>query len=103
MNEQKQMKLCRMCNEVKELEGGFYKAGTSYQRNCIPCHNIKRYDYPHKSNYKKKPKGFEKLDEDTRKKILYDISVKLNFKEIAKKYDIKYNTILSWKRKGLIV
>ena len=38
MTEQKenQMKLCRMCNTVKGLEGGFYKAGSSYKRNCIP-------------------------------------------------------------------
>ena len=100
---EKQMKLCRMCNTVKELEGGFYKAGKSYQRNCIPCHNVKRYDYPHKTNYKKRPKGFSKLDEDIRKKILYDISVRINYKEIAEKYNIKYTTLLSWKRKGLLV
>ena len=99
----KQQKLCRMCDKVKDLEGGFYKAGNSYQRNCIPCHNIKRYDYAHKYKYTKKVKGFQKLPEDIRKKILYDISIKLTYKEIADKYKIKYTTLLSWKKKNLLI
>ena len=100
--EKKQMKLCRKCEKVKPLEGGFYKAGASYQKYCIPCHNERRYDYAQTYKYEKKPKGFGKLSEDIRKKILYDISVRLTYKEIAEKYDIKYMTLLSWKRKGLL-
>lgn len=98
-----QKKLCKMCNEVKDLEKDFYKAGKSYQKYCIPCHNKKRYDYPHTYKYEKKLKGFGKLPEETRKNILYDISVRINYKEIAEKYGLKYLTLLSWKRKGLIV
>lgn len=101
--ETKQKKLCRKCNEVKDLEGGFYRAGKSYQKYCIPCHNVKRYDYAHNYKYEKRPKGFSKLPEDIRKKILYDISVRINYKEIAEKYNIKYTTLLSWKRKGLLI
>mgnify|MGYP001563671381 CR=1 FL=1 len=97
-----QKKYCKMCEEVKPLEGGFYKAGVSYQKYCIPCHNKKRYEYAHTYKYVKKPKGFQKLPEDTRKKILYDISVKINYKDISKKYNINYITLCSWKRKGLI-
>lgn len=100
---EKAKKLCRMCNTVKELDEEFYKAGKSYQKYCIPCHNLKRYDYPHKYSYKKKPKGFLKLDEELRKKILYDISIRICYKEIAEKYNLKYTTLLSWKRKGQIV
>ena len=96
-------KLCRKCEKVKPLEGGFYKAGASYQKYCIPCHNERRYDYSHTYKYEKKPKGFSKLPEDIRKKILYDISVRINYKEIAEKYGLKYNTLLSWKRKGNLV
>lgn len=101
--EQKQMKLCRKCEKVKPLEGGFYKAGSYYQKYCIPCHNKRRYDYPQTYNYEKKPKGFSKLPEDIKKKILYDISVRINYKEIAEKYGLKYTSLLSWKRKGHLV
>jgi len=99
----KPMKLCRKCEKVKPLESGFYRAGKSYQRYCIPCHNARRYEYAQNYKYEKKPKGFSKLPEDIRKKILYDISIRLNYKEIAEKYELKYTTLLSWKRKGLLV
>ena len=101
--EKKQMKLCRKCEQVKELEGGFYRAGNSYQKYCIPCHNQRRHDYAQTHKYEKIPKGFSKIPEDIRKKILYDISVMINYKEIAEKYGIKYQTLLSWKRKGHLV
>ena len=100
MNENK--KLCKKCDTVKPLEGGFYRAGNSYQKYCIPCHNKKRNDYTFVYKYEKKPKGFYKLDEDIRNKILYDISVRINYKEIAEKYGLNYNTLLSWKRKGYL-
>ena len=98
-----EQKLCRKCNEIKPLEGGFYKAGKSYQKYCIPCHNAKRNDYANNYKYEKIPKGFLKLPEDIRNKILHDISIRINFKEIAEKYGVKYNTILSWKRKGHLI
>lgn len=98
-------KLCLMCNEVKNLESGFYRAGVTYQKYCKPCHNANRKKYTIKYNYVKKnnPKGFAKLPEDIRKKILYDISVRINYKEIAKKYNLNYKTLLSWKRKGHLI
>ena len=101
--ETSQKKLCRKCDQVKDLEGGFYRARQSYQKYCIPCHNAKRYDYAQTYKYEKRPKGFEKLSEDLREKILYDISIRINYKEIAEKYGLKYTTLLSWKRKGLLV
>ena len=96
-------KLCRNCNEVKDLEGGFYKAGTSWQKYCIPCHNRKRCDYGRTYKYEKRPTGFSKLPEDIRKKILYDISVRITYKEIAEKYNINYKTLLSWKHKEILI
>ena len=98
------VKLCCDCQKVKTLEGGFYKAGKSYQKRCIPCHNEKRYEYAF-TKHNKKPTGFMKLDEDLRKKIMYDIHVRINFKDIARKYQangIKYQTLLVWNRKGQI-
>ena len=96
-------KLCRNCEKVKPLETGYYKAGTSYQKYCIQCHNEKRRNYASTYKYTKKPKGFAKLPEELREKILYDISVRINYKEIAEKYGLKYTTLLRWKRKGQIV
>lgn len=96
-------KLCKNCNEVKNLEGGFYRAGNSWQKYCIPCHNSKRCNYSHVYKYEKRPKGFSKLPEDIRNKILYDISVRINYKEISEKYNLKYKTLLSWKKKGLLI
>lgn len=70
----------------------------TYTTLCRTHSNAKR-----KSNYKNQPKnyktkGFLKLDEDIRKKILVDINDKLNFKKISKKYDISYGCLMSWKR-----
>lgn len=96
-------KLCRNCNEVKNLENGFYKAGISYQKYCKPCHNNKRNDYYRSYKYEKRPTGFLKIPEDIRKKILYDISVQINYKEIAEKYNINYGSLLNWKRKGMLI
>ena len=97
------MKLCSQCSKVKPLIGGFYKAGASWQKYCIPCHNKRRCEYDASNKeYIKVLKGFAKLDEELRKKILYDISVRINYRDIAKKYNLKYQTLLNWKRKDLI-
>jgi hypothetical protein len=109
MTEQKEtkqpVKYCVDCKKVKTLAGGFYKAGKSYQKRCILCHNAKRCEYSFNKNYIKKPTGYMKLDEDLRKKIEYDIYVRINFKDIYTKYQaygIKYQTLLMWNRKGQI-
>ena len=106
MNEQK--KLCRQCDTVKDLNGSnFYKAGNKekeyYQKYCIPCHNKNRNDYKASYKYEKKLKGFQKLPEETRNKILYDISVRINYKEISEKYNLNYQTLCIWKRKNYLV
>jgi len=103
MNREMKKKLCKNCNEVKILEEGFYRAGGSWQKYCIPCHNSKRCEYGRTYKYVKRPKGFEKLPEDLRNKILFDISVRITYKEISQKYNIKYKTLLSWKKKGLLI
>jgi hypothetical protein len=100
--EEQQLKLCRNCNVVKNLHSDYYKAGKGFQKYCIPCHNSKRYEYTQTYKYEKKPKGFKKLSQETRENILNDIKVRINFKEISNKYNIKYATILCWKRNGLL-
>jgi hypothetical protein len=101
MSQIKDVKLCKGCGEVKELKTGYYKAGKYYQGKCKLCQNKNRHLYKLTNNYKKKGTGFGRLDKEIQDKIVYDIYVKISFKEISKKYGIKYATLLSWKKKGL--
>ena len=98
------LKLCRGCNIVKSLDTDYYRAGTKgHQRLCKICHNKQRSKYKVKSNYTKKGTGFQVLDPEVQKQIIYEISVRVPLNEIAKKYNIKYMTFLNWKSKGKIV
>ena len=103
----KPVKLCTRCNEVKPLSEGFYRAGKSWQKYCKICHNEKRVEYKMTSSYKPKPTGFKKLPEELQKKIIYDIYVRVNFKDIWRKYkdeypQIKHQTLLKWNRANQI-
>jgi len=98
-----QVKLCVGCSKVKPLKGGFYQAGKSWQKLCKICHNSKRCEYANKQVYIPKPTGFKKLPEDLQKKIIYDIHVRVNFKDIWRKYkgdypQLKHQTLLRWNR-----
>ena len=96
------VKLCTKCQTVKPLIGGFYKAGPSWQKLCKICHNRKRTEYRlQATRYTPKLKGFNKLPLETQNKIKYDIHIKISYKKISTKYNIKYPTLLSWKRKGI--
>ena len=97
------VKLCTKCEKVKLLIGGFYKAGKSFQKYCKLCHNEKRVEYVSNRDYTPKPTGFLKLPEELRAKIIYDIHVQVNFKDIWKKYkdeypQVKHQTLLRWNR-----
>lgn len=102
------VKLCSKCQKVKPLLTGYYKAGKSWQKFCKPCHNERRNEYENPTNYKKTPTGFMKLPEELRNKIIYDIYVRVNFKDIQKKYIKEYPnmtsyiTLLKWNKAGQI-
>jgi hypothetical protein len=103
----KKMKYCSKCLIVKELEEGYYKAGSSWQKLCKICHNESRIQYASNKVYTPKITGFLKLPEDLQNKIIYDIYVRINFKDIYKKYkdeypQIKHQTLLKWNREGQI-
>jgi hypothetical protein len=105
--ESKKMKYCSKCQIVKELEGGFYKAGKSWQKLCKICHNESRIEYATNKVYIPKATGFLKLPEDLRNKIIYDIYIRINFKDIYNKYKddypkIKHQTLLKWNRENQI-
>lgn len=90
----KEVKLCVKCNKVKPLEGGYYKAGKSWQKLCKICHNERRVEYKTSRNYIMKPTGFKKLPEELQKKIIYDVYVRVNYKDICRKYEKEYNNVL---------
>ena len=102
------VKLCNKCNKVKSLSTGFYKAGSSWQKYCKPCHNERRSEYDNPNHYTPRPIGFLKLPEELRNKIIYDIYVRVNFKDIQKKYKPEYPemcsyiTLLKWNKAGQI-
>ena len=97
------VKLCVGCQATKNLSGGFYRAGNSWQKYCKPCHNTRRNNTPRVSKYVKKQTGFGKLSPELQEKIKYDIYVRINFKDISKRYpEVKYQTLLLWNRKKQI-
>ena len=98
------MKLCRMCDIVKPLEEGYYKAGSKgFQKYCRPCHNQVRKQWTVKSSYVKKGSGFKRLPDDIQQSILKDIEDNVKYAVISRKYDINYITLMSWRKRNLIV
>jgi hypothetical protein len=96
-------KLCTNCNITKSLTE-YYKAGLYYQKHCKLCFNIKsttRY-----SNNKRvtppKLKGFAKLHPVTQNQIIYAVHRGDTIKSISVFQEIKYTTLMSWKKNGKI-
>ncbi len=83
-------KKCKQCGEVKEKEKDFYKAGTSYQSRCKPCHNKFRRNF--KTNYVKKPCKYS--NDVTIGKIKELRNNKTKWSVIAKTLNIPYQTLI---------
>lgn len=97
------VKLCRKCNVVKELETDYYRAGKNWQKYCKICHNKDRPKYkPAKYKYVRKGTGFCRVPKEIQEKIIYDFYVKISGREIAETYGLKQATLLGWRRKGQI-
>lgn len=97
------VKLCSKCETTKPLIGGYYKAGNSWQKLCKVCHNSTRKSYTNTYRYVKKPIGFKKLSQDLQDKIIYDVHVRINFKDICIKYpELKHQSLTRWNRAGQI-
>jgi len=102
------VKYCKRCDKVK-IVNEFYKtfnskktktSKTYYQTYCKKCSNVDRNNY--KRTYVKpvkKLKGFEALDEEMQKSILYDLHIKLTKKSIAIKNKLNYQAFLRWTKK----
>lgn len=86
------VKLCVGCDTVKPTKD-FYKVRKSFNKLCKICHNRERL-----SKKIKRMKGYESLPIETQKAISYDVMIKRSFKFISTKYDIKYSTLLRWRK-----
>ena len=107
-------KKCLECNEIKLLEGNFYKAGKNgknWQSYCIQCQNyIKRKQYKFqgsKGKYVKRLTGFLKYPKELQEKIIYDKHCRINFKDITDKYKeefpfINYYSLLKFNKNNQI-
>jgi hypothetical protein len=93
-----EMKFCKECD--KEIpKSDFYKTYLkSVQTLCKVHSNLKRIANNRKIT-PKKVLGFMKLDEEVRKNILKDIESGMKLTKVAIKYDIKYPTIIGWRKK----
>lgn len=99
-------KLCKVCKEQKPISDYYiaYKNNNTniYTSLCKPCHNKKKTEYNRNKQKIIKPNSFMKLEESKRNQILEDVKNKINYKEIARKNDIKYHLMIFWKKKGYL-
>ena len=91
-------KICKQCKENKSIKEYYKSYGSVYASLCKPCHNKKRTINYQKQEKIYKKTGFEKLDEETKKRILEDIKNKLKYKAIASKNNVSYGSLLKWKK-----
>lgn len=99
--EKENVKWCGGCDTIKNVSE-YYKSGYKdlLQSKCKKCSCKDRNKYNRiKPKYVKKKKGFDALDEDTRKSVLFDLHIKKTKKSIAKKHNINYQTFLRWIKK----
>lgn len=85
------MEFCHNCLNNFPLSNFYiYSSGEVY-KNCISCHNAKKYV--------KKKTGFQKLESSLQDKIKADIG-KFSLKAVAEKHSINYITLFRWKQQG---
>ena len=89
-------KKCMQCDRVL-LISDFYDAGKYKQKLCKSCHNSI------KKSTVKKMKGFAKIDDTIKRSIISEIEQHIPYKQIAINHDIKYLTLLRWKKQNTII
>jgi hypothetical protein len=95
-------KICSKCGLSKSLTD-YYINKNKPRSMCKKCSNADRMRYAinvHRQR-KKRQNGLEKLDESVRNSLLGDIK-SMSLSQVATKYSIKYTTLHTWKRRGLI-
>ena len=100
--EDTRQKFCKQCEEVKPIKA-FYKAGKSYQTRCIPCHNTHRKMERDKKAALEPKKvirnAFQKLPQEKQDELLKYLNT-MPMTKLAKRMDMNYNTLSTWKRRG---
>ena len=97
-----ELKKCKVCNQVKNIEC-FYRHKKGRMTLCSICHNLKRKLYRQsKSTTLPKKTGFISLPEETRKSIIYSLYLKIPCTIVAKTHNLKYNTLSTWRKRGQI-
>jgi len=94
------MKNCKDCNNTFDLNAFYFSKGY-YESYCKVCSNERRKNL-HKKVYKKKLNAYEKMDKDILRAISRAIYEGTKLKDIALKYDLNYNTLVTNKYKGRI-
>ena len=95
-------KFCKACNQDLPVSSYYKASGSTLTTLCKVCHNKKRIQHQ-KDNPKRKPVGFQKLEESVRTAVLKDIEANMKYKRVAVKHKINYITLLRWRDKGLLV
>ena len=87
-------KQCKDCGIIKPVSTDFYKAGTSFQTRCKPCHNKSRsnyrYTYTPRPYKHKTPENIEKI------KKLREQN-KMKWTKISKELNIPYQSLIQIK------
>lgn len=89
------LKYCKDCSKYLEKENFYNIHGNTYSTLCKD-HSNQRRKINRRNNYKKKITGFQKLDKNTRDKIIEDIKNKVKYRKISNTYNINYHTLMNW-------
>lgn len=94
------MKNCKDCNNILDEDAFYYSKGY-YESYCKICSNTRRKQL-YKKVYKKKQLTYEKMDKNILRSISRAIYDGTKLKDIALKYNLNYNTLITNKYKGRI-
>ena len=89
------LKNCKECSTYLDKENFYLIHGNTFSTLCKEHSNQKR-KINRRKNYKHKITGFQKLDENTRNKIIEDIKNKIKYRKISNTYNINYATLINW-------
>lgn len=96
-------KYCVSCQQVKNREQDFYKAGSYVQTRCKPCHNqYRKAVVSYTTNRKQRPpsKTFDSLSNEKQQDILTDLKT-MRLLPVSKKNNVSYALMRQWKKGGL--
>ena len=92
-------KRCVECKEEKDKEECFFKAGTSYQSRCKPCHNAYRMTCARKPQ-PKSGSGINKLSTVEKTKLKEMIEAHKSIKDITAEFNMSVPGVYKWRKKG---